>query len=278
MGGSYMYLRGLTKAFLTSIAVILMVSCSRDRGNKVVIKGSTTLLPIVQKAAEEYRKNTAISISIEGSGSGNGIKALLDGTTQIAMSSREMKDKEIEGTKSRGINAEKITVGYDMIIPVVHPSNKVTNVTMDQLKAVYDGSISNWKILGESDFSIVVLSRDSSSGTYEYWHDHVMKKADVRKDALLQASNGQILSTVAGNIKSIGYIGFGYLNKSVKALKVNGVEGTIDNGKSKKYPISRKLYLYLNKDRISKESRSFVDFILSPRGQHIVREAGYIPL
>jgi phosphate transport system substrate-binding protein len=273
-----MYSRHLKIAVLTAMAGLLMISCSRDKGNKVIIKGSTTLLPIVQKSTEEYRRNVAVSISVEGSGSGNGIKALLDNTTDIAMSSREMKDKEIESAKAKGMNVEEITVAYDMIVPIVHPSNRVSSVTMDQLKAVYDGSISKWKNLGGSDEAIVVLSRDSSSGTYEYWHEHVMKKSDVRKDALLQASNGQILSTITGNAKAIGYIGFGYMNKSVKALKVNGVEGTIENGKSKKYPISRKLYLYVNKDKVSKESRSFIDFILSPRGQMVVKEAGYIPL
>ncbi len=250
---------------------------SAEKG-KIVIKGSTTVLPITQKAIEEYRKiNRNISISLEGSGSGNGIKALLDGGTDIANSSREIKPNEIERSKLKGITVEEIAVAYDMIVPIVHLSNPVTNLTMDQLKAIYEGSIKNWSEVGGPNEKIIVLSRDTSSGTHEYWYEHVMGKVNVRPDALLQASNGQVVSTVAGNRKAIGYIGYGYLNKSVKALKVNNVEGTIQNGKSGKYPISRKLYMYINRKSASKETREFIKFLLSPKGQNIVKEAGYIP-
>lgn len=260
------------------IAASLLTGCSRDTGKKVVIKGSTTVLPITQKTSEEFRKLNKISITIEGSGSGNGIKALIDGTCDIANSSREMKPEEIQSAKDKGKSVKEIAIAVDMIVPVIHPSNNIKNITMAQLKAVYDGSISNWKQLGGKDESIVVISRDTSSGTYEIWHEKVMKKNDVRKDALLQASNGAIVSAVAGNPKAIGYIGFGYIDSSVKAITVDNVDVTIENGKSGKFPVSRKLYMYVDENRVSADTQKYIDYVLSDEGQKHVKEKGFIPI
>ncbi len=265
-------------AAITLTAAMATIGCSRDRGNRIVIKGSTTVLPITQKAMEEYRKNHPVTITIEGSGSGNGIKAIIDGTTQIANSSRQIKPDEMEKARARNIDVEEIVCAYDMIVPVVNPSNRVANLTIDQLKGIYDGSINNWSQVGGPNEKIVVISRDTSSGTYEYWHERVMRKTDVRADALLQASNGAVISAVAGNPKAIGYVGFGYLNSTVKALNVNGIVATIENGKSKAFPISRALYMYVNKSTISAEARSFINFILGAEGQKAVQGAGFIPL
>ena len=257
---------------------IVLAACSRDTGNKIVIKGSTTVLPITQKAAEEYRKQNKVSITIEGSGSGNGIKALIDGTCNIANSSREMKEKELQSAKEKGIAVKEIAVAIDMIVPVVHPGNPVKNLTMDQLKGIYDGSIKNWKQLGGKDEKIVVISRDTSSGTYEIWHEKVMKKTDVAKDALLQASNGAIVSAIAGNPKAIGYIGYGYIDKTVRALTVSGVEPTLENGKSGKFPVSRKLYMYVDENKVTGEAQKFIDYLLGAEGQKLVTAAGFISI
>ncbi|MBN2161169.1 MAG: PstS family phosphate ABC transporter substrate-binding protein [Spirochaetes bacterium] len=253
-------------------------ACSRKKGDRVTIKGSTTVLPITQKAAEAFKKSTGISVFVEGSGSGNGIKAIIDGGCDIANSSREMKPEEKEAASTKGIKVREILVAYDMIVPIVHPSNPVNNITIDQLKAIYDGSIKNWKDLGGKDENIVVISRDTSSGTYEIWHEKVMRKADVRSDALLQASNGAIITTVAGNPKAIGYIGFGYLNETVKGITVNGVAVTLENGTSGKFPISRKLYMYVNEKKLSNNAIKFINYLLDTEGQEIVKKAGYIPL
>ncbi len=271
------------KRFLVALSAVLIAlpvftGCSKDGGKKIVIKGSTTVLPITQKAAEEYRKTNKVSITIEGSGSGNGIKALLDGTCDIANASREMKEKEVKKAQEKGLQTKEIACALDMIIPVVNPKNPVKNLSLTQLKGIYDGSISNWKQVGGSDAKIVVISRDTSSGTYEVWEGKVMHKTDVRKDALLQASNGAVASAVAGNDKAIGYIGFGYLNSTVKAVKVNNVEPIIANGKSGKYPISRKLYMYINEKSISEDAKKFIDYILGNEGQKLVKEAGFIPI
>jgi phosphate transport system substrate-binding protein len=261
-----------------SFSLLTYVSCKKDTGTRVVIKGSTTVLPITQKAAEFFKKSEGISVFVEGSGSGNGIKALLDGGCDIANSSREMKLEEKDSATKKGIKVKEIVLAYDMIVPIVHPSNPVKNLTMDQLKAVYDGSIKNWKQLGGKDEMIVVVSRDTSSGTYEIWHEKVMKKTDVRSDALLQASNGAIITTVAGNPKAIGYVGFGYINDTVKGITVNGVAVTLENGKSGIFPISRKLYMYVNTNKISGETQKFIDYLLSKEGQGQVKAAGYISL
>ncbi|MBP7736330.1 MAG: phosphate ABC transporter substrate-binding protein [Spirochaetes bacterium] len=265
-------------ALLSAAMTVTFVSCKKDKGNRVVVKGSTTVLPITQKAAEAFKKAEGINVFVEGSGSGNGIKALVDGGCDIANSSREMKAEEKESAKKKEIQVKEILIAYDMIVPIVHPSNPVKNLTMDQLKAIYDGSIKNWKELGGKDENIVVISRDTSSGTYEIWHEKVMKKTDVRGDALLQASNGAIVTTVAGNAKAIGYVGFGYINDTVKGVTVNGVDVTIENGKSGKFPVSRKLYMYINENKLSNNAKRFIDYLMGAAGQALVKEAGYIPL
>ncbi len=270
-----------SKALILVVAAataLSMASCTKKSKDKVVIKGSTTVLPITQKAAEEFRKVEDVSISIEGSGSGNGIKALLDSSCDIANASRAMKGKELTAAKEKGLEIKEITVAYDMIVPVVHPSNPVKNLTLTQLKAIYDGQVSNWKDLGGKDENIVIISRDTSSGTYEVWHELVMKKADVRKDALLLASNGAIVNSVSNNPKAIGYVGFGYLNNTIKPLNVDKVEPTLDNGKSGKYPVSRKLFMYVNEKTLKPSAKQFIDYILSAKGQAFVKEVGFIPV
>lgn len=260
------------------ISGVAFTGCSKDSGNKIVIKGSTTVLPITQKAAEAYRKIHKTRFSIEGSGSGNGIRAVIDGSCDIGNSSREMKEKEIKKAEKKGAKVKEIVVAYDMIIPIVHPSNPIKNISSNQLKAIYDGSISNWKDLGGKDGKIVVISRDTSSGTYEVWHKLIMKKTDVRKDALLQASNGAIVSVVANNKNAISYVGFGYLTKKISPLQVDGIIGTLENGKSGKFPISRELFMYINTNKISKQAKDFIKFLTGKEGQELVKKAGFIPL
>ncbi len=172
------------------------------------------------------KENPDVSISISGGGSGNGIKAIIDGTTDIADSSRFIKDKEVKLAVEKGVYPVPFRVAYDCIMPVVHPSNPIKDISMDQLKAIYKGGVKNWKDVSGPDKKVVVISSDTSSGTYEVWHKKVMKKAKVFPGALLQASNGAVAQAVAKNKYAIAYIGLGYLNKDVKALSVNGVVGS----------------------------------------------------
>ena len=245
----------------------------------IEIKGSTTVLPIAQKVAEAYMKqNPDVKISISGGGSGNGIKAIIDGSTDIADSSRFIKDKEVKLAVEKGVYPVPFAVAYDCIIPVVHPSNPVNNLTLDQLKAIYKGEIKNWKEVGGADKKIVVISRDTSSGTYEVWEEKVMKKERVFPGALLQASNGAIVQAISKNENAIGYIGLGYLNNTIKATTVNSIKGSAASTLDGTFPISRALYMFTNgwpKD----DTLNFINFMLNPeKGQKYVEETGFVRL
>src|SRR4030042_5559526 len=166
------------------------------------IDGSTTVLPITQRAAEVFmKKNPNIKVFVSGSGSGTGIKALIDGTTNIATSSREAKDKEISSAKQKGVSLTGHKVALDGIVPIMHPSMKINDITIEQLRDIYNGKIKRWKELGGTDRPISVVSRDTSSGTYEVWEEKVLKGDRVRPDALLVASNGQAFQRRAEDCK-----------------------------------------------------------------------------
>jgi phosphate transport system substrate-binding protein len=268
------------KGFATIAFVIaLCFSTNVVWAGNIVIKGSTTVLPIAQKVAEAYMKaNPDVRISISGGGSGNGIKALIDGSTDIADSSRFIKDKEVKLAIEKGRYPVPFAVAYDCIIPVVHPSNAMTNLTLDQLKAIYKGEIKNWREVGGPDRKIVVVSRDTSSGTYEVWEKKVMKKERVYPGALLQASNGAVVQAVSKNKNAVGYIGLGYLDASVKALTVNRIEGSGETTLNGTYPISRPLYMF-TAGWPKGDTLNFINFVLQPqKGQKYVRDAGYVPL
>ncbi len=258
---------------------IFFVTTTAVSAAQLVIKGSTTVLPIAQKVSEAYMKiHPDVKISISGGGSGNGIKALIDNLTDVADSSRFIKDKEVKLAVEKGTYPVPFAVAYDCIVPVVHPSNSVTDLTLDQLKAIYQGRITNWEKLGGPDLKITVISRDTSSGTYEVWEKKVMKKQRVFPGALLQASNGAIAQTVAKNKNAVGYIGVGYLNKSVKPLTVSGVTGSEKTTLDGSFPISRPLYMFTN-GWPQGDTLSFINYVLHPeKGQKKIKETGYVPL
>jgi phosphate transport system substrate-binding protein len=242
------------------------------------IDGSTTVLPIAQRAAEVFmKKNPDVKVFVSGSGSGTGIKALLDGTTDIADSSREAKEKEIADGKAKGVTLTAHKVALDGIIPIVHPSMKIENMTPEQLKNIYNGNIKTWKELGGPDRPISVVSRDTSSGTYEVWEEKILKGDKVRPDALLVASNGQAVQTVAGNKYAIGYIGIGYVDKSIKALKVNGSTASAKTVRDNSWPIARPLFMYTN-GKPAGTIAKFIDFMLSKNGQEIINEVKYVSI
>ncbi len=264
------------KKLLFFISLLLVVKSSF--AGEIIIKGSTTVLPIAQAVAEVFMKqHPEIKISISGGGSGNGIKALIDGACDIANASRFMKEKEIKTAITKGVYPVPHRIALDGVVPIVHPSNPIENLTLNQLHDIYTGKIKNWKEVGGFDHSIIVISRDTSSGTYEVWKEKVMRKDRVTPRALLQASNGTVIQTIAHNKWAIGYVGVGYLNKQVKAIKVNGVIATKDTVRIGKFPINRPLFMFTNgwpKDEIA----SFIDFVLSPAGQKIVEKIGYVAI
>jgi phosphate transport system substrate-binding protein len=246
--------------------------------DSIVIKGSTTVLPVAQGTLEAFMKaNPGVQMSLSGGGSGEGVKALIDKTTDIATSSREIKDKEVELAKTKGVNPVAHVVAFDAIIPVVHPKNKVSNLSIDQLSQIYQGKITNWKELGGEDLKIVVISRDSSSGTFESWDHFVMKKAKVTPRAQMLASNGALVTAVAKNKYAIAYLGIGYVNKSVKPLQVNGITASVQTAMSKEYPFSRELYMYTNGEPQGATAK-YLAFVKSAEGQKIVAKEGFVPL
>lgn len=249
---------------------------------KIVASGSTTVLPLMQSLSENFMDNhTDVIISVKGGGSGTGIAELIDGTNDIAMSSREIKSSEVSDAKAKNITPVEHTIAYDGITVIINPSNNVNSLTIEQLRKIYSGEIRNWKDVGGADKEIAVISRDSSSGTQEFFKEAVMGSTEFRTDMITQSATGAVTQEVSQNEKAIGFIGAAYQISSVKtvAINVNGTDilPTEENILSSKYPISRGLYLYTNQTTTEEVSK-FIAFILSPDGQKIVQGMGYAPV
>jgi phosphate transport system substrate-binding protein len=269
----------LKKITVTSLIFAFCLTANMAFAGNIVIKGSTTVLPIAQKVAEAYMKqNPEVKITISGGGSGNGIKAIIDGSTDIADSSRFIKSDEVKQAIEKDVYPVPFAIAYDCIIPVVNPENKIVNLTIDQLKAIYKGEVTNWKDVGGADGKIVVISRDTSSGTYEVWEEKIMNKERVFQGALLQASNGAIVQAVSKNKNAIGYVGLGYINDTIKALMVNSIKGTPETTLDGTYPVSRALYMFTN-GWPKGDILNFINFVINPeKGQKYVKEADFVPL
>ncbi|KKG14555.1 phosphate ABC transporter substrate-binding protein [Methanosarcina sp. 2.H.T.1A.6] len=269
--------------------VFLGIGCTGNENSEgsspvqdISLKGSDTVLPLAQAEAEEFMiAYPEKSVTVTGGGSGVGIAALIDGGVDIATASREMKADEIEAAKANGINPVEHTIAIDGISVVVNSNNPVSELTFDQLRGIYNGSISNWKDVGGEDRPIVVISRDSSSGTYEYFKEAVLLGDEYRPDALTQPATGGIVGEVTQNSNAIGYIGVAYLDESVKALSLDGGNGSeypsSENIISGAYPLSRPLYFYTNGEP-SGLTKEFIDYVMSEDGQNLVLEVGYFPI
>jgi phosphate transport system substrate-binding protein len=248
------------------------------------VKGSDTCLPLTQKEAEEFmKKNAGSSIMVTGGGSGVGLSSLLSGTTDLAQSSRKMKMDEKMKLQDAGKAFTEKIIAYDALAVIVNPSNKVTQLTREQIEAIYTGKITNWKEVGGDDMNIVIYSRETSSGTYEFFREHVLNKKNFATSALLMPATGAIVQSVSQTKGAIGYVGLAYLESDIKAIKVSYDAGktyvspSVENAKNKTYPITRPLYYYyLNS--AEKVVKPFVDFVLSPEGQKIVGDIGFVPL
>lgn len=265
-----------------ALALIFLISVSAGSlfaaGKTITIKGSTTVLPIAQATAEVFmEKNPAINISVQGGGSSVGITSLLDKTCDIADSSRQIKKEEMDKAAANGVSINEIKIAMDGIAIIVNPKNKIAAITRQQVKDIYTGKISDWAELGGTPGKIVVLSRDTSSGTYEAFEVLALNKEKVRADALINASNQAIASTVATTPGAIGYVGHGYLSKKVKDLTVDGIKcdkGTILSGK---YPLSRPLFMYTN-GKPAGDIKKYIDFVLGREGKKIIEEEGFVGL
>jgi phosphate transport system substrate-binding protein len=258
------------------VLVLTMLGLAAEAAS-ITMKGSTTVLPIAQEAAENFMyDNPDVNISVQGGGSGVGVASIIDGTADIGNASRAIKDKELTKAASNGVTPRAHVVALDGIAVVVHASNPVSALTKSQIKDIYTGKVSDWSAFGGRG-KIVVISRDSASGTFEAFNKLALDKERVRPDALLQASNQAVMSTVARTPGAIGYIGLGYVNETVKAVKVDGVMPSKETVLSGEYSLSRPLFMYTNGNPKG-EVKDFIDYLKGRDGQRMVERIGYVGL
>ncbi|MHA1855940.1 MAG: phosphate ABC transporter substrate-binding protein [Promethearchaeota archaeon] len=247
----------------------------------LVVDGSTTVFPIASAASDFYMDaNPDDTITVTGTGSGTGIASLIAGTADIAMASREMTD--LEKTDLLGWN--EIIVAGDGIAIIVHPSNTLTQITLAEIMGIYNGTYSNWNEIGGPDLEMIVINRESTSGTRSFFHEFVMNETDFREDSQIveKSSNGAVATEVGNTPAAIGYVGLGYLSEDVKGLLIkndagNYVEPTVQNVLDEIYPVARSLYFYTDgtPEGLAKD---YIDYILSPTGQAIVADEGFVPV
>lgn len=248
-------------------------TASNKETTTISISGSTSVGPLMEKIQEKYEEaNSNITLEIQQNGSGAGIKDVTSGISEIGMSSRELKDEEksaVQGT----------TVAYDGIALLVNPENPVKNISLEDVKKIYTGEITNWKEVGGDDAQIVVVSREEGSGTRDAFQEIVgYESEELLKDATISDGSGAVKTTVAGNKNAIGFASFEYIDSTVSALNINDVEPTADNVKAGSYKLSRPFILVTKEDALSENGQKLIDFVLSAEGQQIVEENKLITL
>jgi phosphate transport system substrate-binding protein len=259
---------------VTIICIVMLCGCLGSKIQTLTVVGSTTLLPIAQKCADAYMdEHPNVDIRVSAGGSSVGIQSVGEGTADIGMSSRDLKNVE----KSRYPNLKCTVIAMDCIALIVNPKNPVTNLSIDQIRGIYNGTYTYWNELGGSDDKIVVIGRDSASGTREFFWKYVMHGEEFVSSQLEKNSNGAIKVTVSLTPGAIGYVSLGYVDASVKSLKVDGIEPTVENVLNRKYPIVREL-LMVTQGTPEGLAKNYIDFVLSEKGQEIVASEGFVPL
>ncbi len=253
-------------------------------GQELVISGSTTLLQVSEAWASAFMEKYGGTIIINGGGSGGGIADMINGINDLANASRQIKDEELQAASDAGLDVQEYTVLYDGIAVIVSSNVSVDNLTIEELSKIYTGEITNWQDVGGSNSQIVIVARDSSSGTGEYFLEEVvqlgktMEDNDYSETALRLQSNADVVNQIKNNDDAIGYIGLGYLEESLKTVKVDGIEPSIATVKDGSYPISRGLYVYAPHKELSPIGQAYIDFVLSDEGQQIGLDEGFVPL
>lgn len=281
---------------LAAVLALALIGCggtaTEDAGNTdstetpaaelagaVAIEGSDTLVNVAQAWAEDFMaENPNVMITVKGGGSGAGIAALINGTVDFANASREAKGEEIEQGSAAGVEMTENAVARDGIAVMVNAANTVSDLTIEQIGQIYRGEVTNWKEVGGADAAIVLLGRDTSSGTYEFFGEAVIgKDAKYAKSMRNLQSNQAIVEEIKKNPNAIGYVGMGYQDAAAKSLLVNGVEGNPDTVRDGSYPLSRLLYMYSN-GVPADLAKAYLDWILSDAGQAIVETEGFVRL
>ncbi len=265
-----------------TLGMLLVLAPLSALAGAVTIKGSDTMVILTQRWAEEFmKKNPAAKVQVTGGGSGTGIAALINGTTEIATSSRPMKEAELEKLRARYNTAgTEIAVAKDGVTFYINASNPLKSLTVEQLKSIYVGETTNWKDVGGPDKAIVVFSRENSSGTYVFVKDNLLGGDDFAASAQTLPGTAAVVNAVGKEKFGIGYGGAAYA-KGIKELKIkvgtDDIDASLENVKSGKYPLSRDLFFYL-RGKPSSDAKALLDFCLSPEGQALVAKVGYFPV
>jgi len=279
--------------FLTVLVLAMLIGSGPAFARNITVKGSDTIVTMGQRWAEEYmKKNPDTTIQVTGGGSGVGIAALLNGTTDLANASRAIKDKEIDKAKQAGYYPQEFRVAIDSLAVVVHKDNPITELTMRQLMGIYLGKINNWSEVGGPDMTIIRYSRESSSGTYQFFKENILKNGDFASDSQTMPGTSAITNAVIKDPAAIGYGGVGYfvgqsglkvlaIKKDDKSAAISPLkaDGSVDYEAawSKTYPIWRYLYMYSG-FKPKGEIKAYLDWIMSPEGQKVVEREGFVPL
>lgn len=297
-------LRVFPKVIPVALLVLVLLAssaCSRpaqpgsaeanaDTGRTIQNKGSDTIVNLALAWAEAYRDiQPDVSIAVTGGGSGTGIASLINGTVDIANASREMKDSEIEQARANGIEPVEHLIAIDALAVIVNPENPVDQLTIDQIADIFTGRITNWKDVGGNDQDIVLVSRETNSGTHVYFLEEVVRKGDgdntdiFAPQTLLMPSSVGITSEIQRNPRAIGYDGLGYVTEHEKMLGVAKdadspyVLPSVASGSDGSYPVARGLYMYTAGEPTGTIA-DYIAWIKGPAGQQIVADLGFVPL
>jgi phosphate transport system substrate-binding protein len=249
-------------------------------GDTIVVDGSTTVGPIAKAFAEYYmRQHPDVNITVSESGSGNGAKSLMNSTCDAAAMSRFMKPKEFSAAAEKGVMPVAHVVAIDGIAIIVHPSNPVAELTVAQVRDIYSSKITNWSQVGGPDKKIIAVSRDSNSGTFECFNNLVMQKEKIAGSTEYVGSNGAVRQRVQSTPGAVGYVGLGFVDRTVKALSVDNVYPDPDSVTAGRYPVARPLYLFTNGyPTLGGHLHAFVTLHLSRKGQEIIESLGFVPV
>lgn len=277
--------------FAIIFSCLILLNPAVASNQSIQIKGSDTMVNLGQAWAEEYMiQHPEVNMAVTGGGSGTGIAALINGTANLAQSSREMKNEEKEEVqKTTGKEVKEFRVALDAVAVIINPANGVSELSVEQIGDIFTGKVTRWSEVGGADEPILILSREKNSGTHIFFLEHVLRKGNAKgpeefsKSALMMPSSQAIIQEVARSKGAIGYDGLGYVNDQVKVLGVKKDAATAAVLPSKataqdaSYPISRSLYIYTAGDPQG-DVKGFIDFILSPEGQNIVAVMDFVPL
>jgi phosphate transport system substrate-binding protein len=263
---------------IVSFIFVISLGCGERAKPTISVCGATTANPIMKMASAKYMQENDVFLNLRSVGSKVGIQALIEGTCDIATSSSQITQAQKEEAELKGIIIKEFIFAYDIIVPVIHPTNPVRDLRMDQLREIFTGSIKSWSEVGGTSDEILVVHRDINSGTREVWERIVINSGSVPRSHVFLHSNSEVLAYVAKHPAAIGYISFGYINNEIKTISINGIKPTLEEAGSWKYPIHRNLYLYVDKKKLSYKVKTFIIYLLSSEGQEIVKESGFIPL